>query len=257
MNARYDTLLEFFLWGLEVFSRRDCALILAGLRVCESDRRADQLLSRLEQQRLIEREGRGTQARFRITELGRGRVPKLEPWRHWDTAWDRRWRVFSYDLPETRRKDRVTLWRALHQSRFGLLQRSTWVWPHPVELLLREIVDAQGIPECFCGFESGKLFLCNDTEVVEAAWDFEEIERRHQSYLKHLAVTPKAVSSTRDITALAQLAGIERGAYQFAFSRDPLLPRALWLKSYAGPAVEERHQRFRVALSERLSRFRR
>jgi hypothetical protein len=70
MAIRYEELLEFFLWGLEVFSRRDCGLILAGLRVCDSDRRANQLLSRLERQRLIERQQRGQHARFRITETG-------------------------------------------------------------------------------------------------------------------------------------------------------------------------------------------
>lgn len=255
MAIRYEQVLEFFFWGLDVLSRRDCGLVLAGLRVCESERRANQLLSRLEQQSLIERDGRGQRARFRITEAGRNRVASIEPARLWAKPWDRRWRVFGYDLPETRRKDRVALWKALHARKLGLLQRSMWVWPHPVEQLLREIVEAEGIPECFCGFESRQLFLCDDAEVVEAAWDFQEIGRRHQSYLRHPAATAKALATARDLQTLAQRVRVERQAYQFAFSFDPFLPRELWPKSYAGPAVEARHQRFRAALREQLTRL--
>ncbi len=252
MRIPYEEVLDFFCWGLETFSRRDCGLILAGVRMTDSEWRANQLLARLERQRLIERRGRGTDARFAITLTGRKRVATLEPSRAWNKPWDGKWRVFSYDLPETRRKDRKLLWHELHARKFGLLQRSVWVWPHDVEAMLLEMVEAHGIPECFCGFESGRLFLCNDREVVNSAWDFEEIGRRHQVYLKRLVADPAALDAARDLSGVARVARAEREAYAHAFSFDPLLPRSLWPSGYRGARVEEAHQKFRAALCRRL-----
>jgi phenylacetic acid degradation operon negative regulatory protein len=253
MKIDYEKVLDFFFWGLEVFSRRDCGLILAGYRICDSEKRANQMLSRLRQQHWIEQQGRGATARFRITGAGRRVATALSPDQHWNKPWDGNWRVFSYDLPELRRTDRVVLWRELRARKLGLLQRSVWVWPHDVEALLMEVVEAHGIPECFCGFESHRLFLCADSEVVTSAWDFEEIARRHESYLDRLVARLDSVRAAKDLPAVARTARAERDAYDYAFSLDPLLPRRLWPKSYKGPVVEQRHQRFRADLRARAA----
>jgi DNA-binding transcriptional regulator PaaX len=210
------------------------------------------LLDRWRQQKLVERHGHGKNVRFTITDAGRQRVRVGDPDRFWDTPWDHKWRVFSFDLPTPRRRERTTLWRALRTAKFGLLQRSVWVWPHEVEPLLREIVQARGIPECFCGFEVSRLFLCDDAEVVVTAWDFEEIARQHQAYLQHTVANVTSLKRAPDLQSLANVARIERDAYQYAFSFDPLLPQPLWPKTYRGADVAARHQAFRVCLRRRL-----
>jgi DNA-binding transcriptional regulator PaaX len=219
--------------------------------MCDSDRRAAQILQRLERRGLVERVGRGREAKFRITAAGRGFVPVSEPASHWNKPWDGKWRVFGYDLPESRRKDRVLLWRALRAHKLGWLQRSMWVWPHEVESLLQSIIEAEGIPECFCGFESVRPFLCTSSEIVDSAWDFREIDRRHEMYLTHAVATPSLAKSARDLKGLAHVDRVERQAYQHAFSIDPLLPRVLWPKGYRGADCEKRHQQFRAALCRR------
>jgi DNA-binding transcriptional regulator PaaX len=256
MRLEFEIALEFFFWGLETFSRRDCGLILAGYRETPSGRHLDRLLDRWRQQQLVTRQGRGKNARFTITDQGRTRVPVFDPSRHWAKPWDGRWRVFSFDLPSDRRKDRTKLWRALHHAKLGCLQHSVWVWPHDVEKLLMGVVHAQGIPECFCGFEASRLFLCDYAEVVVTAWDFEEIGRRHTTYLRHLVANPSSLNRARNLAELSRVARVERDAYQYAFSLDPLLPRSLWPQSYTGAAVEERHQTFRACLRRRLLELR-
>jgi DNA-binding transcriptional regulator PaaX len=251
MRLNVELVLAYLMWGVETFSRRDCGLILGGLRVCDSERRLTHLLGRLEQQRLVERRGRGAHARFTITAAGRQRIAVTEPTPHWNQPWDGKWRVFNYDLPESRRTERMLLWRALRERKLGLLQRSMWVWPHEVEPMLREIIRAQGIPECFCGFCAETLFLCSNAEVVNVAWDWEEIRRRHQTYQQHPSATVDALKRADDLPALARVARIEREAYQYAFVLDPLLPRSLWPSPYAGPRLEARHQEFLAALSRR------
>jgi phenylacetic acid degradation operon negative regulatory protein len=171
----------------------------------------------------------------------------------WDEPWDGLWRVVTFDVPESRRNDRKRLWQALRARKLGLLQRSVWVWPRNVESILNEIIHAQGIPECFCGFEARRLFLCTDAEVVAAAWDFEEITRRHKAYLDHPVLTHRAVKNSRDLTRLAALARAERTAYEYAFVFDPLLPRLLLPKAYRGMDVQQRHEEFRQLMRQRLT----
>jgi DNA-binding transcriptional regulator PaaX len=252
MRLEYQIVLEFFFWGLEVFSRRDCALILAGYRSTGGERRIERLLERLRRQRLIEQRGRGATAKFTITARGRGLVRGWEPAAMWNTLWDGRWRVFTFDLPLAQNKQRFVLWRALRERKFGLLQQSVWLWPRDVKPILQEILDATGIPECFCGFEAGQLLLCDHAEVVAVAWDFEEITRRHETYLKHAIANPHSAERAGDLRELARVARVERDAYHFAFSLDPVLPRELWPRRYRGGAVEDQHRAFRAALARRL-----
>jgi DNA-binding transcriptional regulator PaaX len=237
---------------LEVLSRRDCGLILAGYCRCEGDKRLDRLLEGLRRQKLLEQTGRGSAAKFAITDIGRKRLRVERVAEHWDHAWDGQWRAFLFDLPAQRTKERQILWRALRASKLGLLQRSVWIWPHDVEAYLREVIQGHGIPECFCGFRASSLFLCDNTEVVHTAWDFEEIRRAHNSYLKHWVTNVASLNQAQDLRALARVARIERDAYYDAFSLDPLLPRELWPKAYQGPLVEERQQTFLARLYSRM-----
>ncbi len=252
MRIQYEILLQFFFWGLETFSRRDCGLILAGYRQTASERELDRLLARLQHQRLIERRGRGHSAKFTITAAGKQRVRSRDPSSEWDRGWDGKWRAFTFDLPVSRRKDRMVLWRALREHKLGLLQHSVWVWPHEVEPFLQAVIHAHGIPECFCGFEAGRLFLCNDTEVVAASWDFVEIARRQDAYLRHGVANTRSLERARDLRELGRVARVERNAFEYAFSLDPLLPRPLWPASYKGEEVTARRQTFRSCLRRRL-----
>jgi phenylacetic acid degradation operon negative regulatory protein len=253
MKLEYQILFQFLLCGLETFSRRDCAFILAGFHQTASDRELDRLLDRWRNRELIAREGHGQSARFKITDAGLQHVPSADPARDWDRSWDGIWRGFSFDLPSRHRRDRMVLWRTLRAHKLGLLQRSVWVWPHEVETMLRETIQAHGIPECFCGFRSNSLFLCNDSEVVAAAWDWEEIGRRHETYLRHQVADTESLERARDLRELARIARVELDAFAFAFSLDPLLPRVLLPRAYLGQPTAARRHAFRHCLRRRLS----
>lgn len=252
MRIELEVLLDFFVWSFETLSRTDCGLILAGIRHLPGARERDELLARLEAQKLLERKGHGSNARFAITAAGKQRVRIEDPAIQWDRDWDGKWRVFTFDISSKKCQQRMLLWRALRARRFGLLQRSVWVWPHDVEQILKEIVNARGIPDCFCGFESDRLFLCDSSEVVKTAWDFDEIARRHRGYLEHAAITPESVKRAADLGTLAAIVRAERRSYAYAFSIDPMLPRTLWPSNYTGPAVAQRRARFQAAVRSRL-----
>ena len=194
----------------------------------------------------------GSNVEFTITVKGRQRCAHPDPTPAWDRDWDKRWRLVTFDIPEIRRKDRLTLWRELRDRRLGFLQQSVWIWPHDIEPLLQEVIQAKGIPECFAGFECTRLFLCTDAEIVETAWDFKVIRRKQETYLKEVDGIMKAVRDAPELKALPEHATKERFAYLQAIECDPWLPRVLWPKGYRGEAVQEMHQRVRAELSRRL-----
>jgi DNA-binding transcriptional regulator PaaX len=117
---------------------------------------------------------------------------------------------------------------------------------------LRGVLQVTGIPECFCGFVGERLILCDHAELVSTAWDFGRINEEQQAYLKTFLHLFEALQTASDLRGVASAAGQERLAYAEAFSRDPLLPRRLWPRSYRGHTVEQRHARFRSNLRARI-----
>jgi DNA-binding transcriptional regulator PaaX len=228
--------------------------LVQGYAGCAGTLQADWLVHRLERNGWLERAKRGAQSAFRIVMPPKApavRSPRAEWARHWDGAW----RVVTFDLPEVRRKDRVRLWKALRARRLGLLQRSVWIWPHDAQSLLTEIIEVEGVPECFCGFQANKLFLCTNAEVVMSAWDFVEITRRQRGYLSHRPATIQQMKATENVARLAALAREEWVAYEHAMARDPLLPATLLPRGYQGEAVQRQHEEIRRELRHSLSRL--
>lgn len=219
------------------------------------DERVRALIERLLREGLLERSGRGKKATYRITAKGRQRVPVFNPAESWGRRWDGSWRVLTFDLPARQRTERKRLWQALRSHRVGLLQGSVWVWPHDMTAMLGEMIKAEGVPECFCGFRCPELFLCSTAEVVATAWDWDEIRRRQKGYLDQAATALELIKTSKSLAQLTAVARIERRAYDYAWLLDPLLPRELWPKGYQGASVLTRHQAVRQGLSRQLARL--
>jgi phenylacetic acid degradation operon negative regulatory protein len=251
----YMEILDVFLWGVYQLSRPTLYNLLAGYPEFSRREQMVRLVQRLEHGRLISRTGQGEQATFAITTRGMRFRRRIEPLTAWETPWDGSWRLLMFDVPESRRQDRKRLWRALRDRKFGFLQRSVWIWPHDLRPILQEILQAEGIPECFCGFSAQDLFLCTKAEIVTTAWDFREIERRQKAYERHPAVSTSGLERISTIASLVGAARAERQAYEYAFSLDPLLPSVLWPKNYRGQTVLSTHQRFRLHLGRRLAQL--
>lgn len=212
-------------------------------------------MRRLEADQLVERTGRGQQAVFSITSKGVRSRGFVDPPAAWGKAWDGSWRLLMFDVPESRRKDRKRLWRALRHRKFGFLQRSIWIWPHDLKTILREIIQAEGVPECFCGFAAPELLLCRHAEIVTAAWDFKEIGRRQKAYANDASISISALNRISTVPALVAMGRAERQVYDQAFALDPLLPHALWPQGYRGQVVYQRHEQFLHRLSCRLAQL--
>ena len=251
----YDGILDLLALGTGQWTKPLLRELLAGCVEFKRLRGAHQLLVRLERKGFLQRRGRGERATFTIIASGALKRRDPDPQTSWERTWDGAWRLVTFDIPEVRRKDRARLWRALRDRKLGLLQRSVWIWPHDLKPILAEIIKAEGIPECFCGFGARELFLCTNAEVVETAWDFEEISHRQVAYQLNSAATIGSLNRSTNLSTLAGVARAERHAYRYAFSLDPSLPQPLWPKGYRGAAVLKAHREFRRRLQEQLRKL--
>jgi len=255
MKLIYAEILDLFCWGMETLTRPTLSNLLAGYEEYAHRSGSENLLERLEREELLARQGRGKHAKFSITATGWLRVPQTNPAQGWDRPWDGAWRVLTFDLPVQQRRERKRLWEALRSYKLGLLQGSVWLWPHDLTPMLAQMIQAKGVPECFCGFTARELFLCTDAEVVATAWDWEEITRRQDGYLRHPSAVPRVIQNSKSLAHLAALARSEKQAYDYAFAWDPLLPRSLWPRNYKGALVQTRHQSLRRLLGQQLTRL--
>ncbi len=254
MKVDYGELLEFIVDLAIVFSRRDCGLVLAGFRNLDSRRDPYRIFRRLEKDQCLA--VAADESRFALRPEIVERVRAVSPTAQWHRPWDGKWRLVTYDLPESRRRERILLWRALHARKLGLLQKSVWIWPHNVEALLWELVRTEGVPECFVGVEGDRLLLSSPAELVTAAWDFETIHRRQARYLEESAGGLGAVSKAKSLWDLGRVSRMEWIAYRQAFALDPCLPRVLWPPGYRGEAVQQKHEEFLEAARQRARALR-
>ncbi len=252
-HINWVEVLDLFCWGYETLSRPSVARALRGYDADLYRTLGPRFWRRLEQEQWLTKRGRGREAQFTITPKGRDRCAVADPRSSWNPPWDRRWRLVTFDVPEARSTDRVVLWRELRKRNLGLLQRSVWIWPRPLEPILHQVIQASGVPEAFAGFECARVFLCTDQEIVRAAWDFDGIHRAQDRYLRQAASLGADLRGATSLHELARAARQERLAYEEAMAHDPLLPRELWPANYLGGRASARHEEARAELIRRMT----
>lgn len=179
----------------------------------------------------------GTERAVRLTEKGYlkalgGRLPE----ERWNRAWDGKWRMILFDLPEAKRTVRNELRKQLKAAHFGGLQRSAWITPDPVDSIgksLKKIVAASGVMAFFegtpCGGESPE-------ELVAGAWDFAKINNSFADHQSLLDALPRA-RDKQFRERLLEWARDEKRSWALCMTLDPLLPRVLWPKDYQGEII--------------------
>jgi phenylacetic acid degradation operon negative regulatory protein len=239
MKAKTEMLLYRFLWLAEKPMRPTLRNLEDGFEAWAFRAGLLRQVRRLEAQGYIEiLTDRATGSRLhRLTEAGRlaalgGRDPEAA----WSGKWDRKWRLFLFDIPESERSKRRRLTRALAAAGCGCLQGSVWIAPRVCASL--ESLVAGDEPECsqlvmLLADSKGK---CVDDRMVSAAWDFDAINER---YREALAVLERfsSIPESGNRPAIEQWMAEERAAWKAAFALDPLLPQELLPEGYLGREV--------------------
>lgn len=81
------------------------------------------------------------------------------------TEWDGRWRMVTFDIPAGHDAARVQLNKKLRQLGLYPLQRSLWVFPYPIDAVLK-IADHLGISQYFIYMEITSLDPRTTTKLI-------------------------------------------------------------------------------------------
>jgi phenylacetic acid degradation operon negative regulatory protein len=97
--------------------------------------------------------------------------------------WDGKWRILSYEIPETKRELRDKLRRQVTGWGLGPWHRSFWLTPHPIVDDLRKLVSGREEEKFVQAFESSHVF--GDQEVlIEKVWARSELEKKYRELFK-------------------------------------------------------------------------
>ena len=162
----------------------------------------------------------------------------------WSESWDGVWRMLTFDLPQEARDQRHQLKIWLKERRFGGLQGSVWITPHPCEHWLPKLLKIKIDPRAVVIMEGRPIGNLKDSDLVKKAWDFDKINGLYRDYLRFLSSSgvqrgEEASLEKQFASWYAEEAELWRAAYEL----DPLLPDALCPKGYMGrKAFESRKQ---------------
>lgn len=239
MQPRTEELLYVLLWTADSLMRPTWCNLTSSFEEWAWHNRLGRRLAELERQKLVER--RPGSAGGRIVRLTREGVWRAlggrDPATQWGRSWDGRWRMVLFDLPAEQSKLRQQLRRVLHVNHFGYLQDSVWITPDSVLAVRANLRDTKVDPAAVLVMEGRPAAGESDAEIVQAAWNFPEINRRYEQYLRLVRGAPPGASGFR-AWALR-----ENELWKKAVQFDPLLPTALLPKVYAGLDAFETRKR--------------
>ena len=126
-------------------------------------------LSRLQKQGYLRKEKRAGKVVYKLPAVVRKELEAFEKLTlkvQSPADWDKRWRLVSFDIPETQHKYRDTLRWKLKRLGLEKFQQSIWITPYPLKDDFHQIIAAGGLQNCV-------LIIDTDRLPNEAIW------RRH------------------------------------------------------------------------------
>ena len=258
MKPKTEEFLYFLLWSTELLTRPTVRNLTDSYEAWAYRHGLLRQTGRLEAQGFIERAAKNKRDRlYRLTELGRlhalgGRDPTTQ----WARRWDGQWRIVLFDVPVAQNVRRESLRRYLRMHGFGCLQGSVWITPNPLteeqavleggDINVRSLILLEARP---CAGE-------RDSQLVLAAWDFEEINQRYALHMEGLTRRPEAkVKDSEAAKELQRWAAAERQAWFEAVSIDPLLPECLHQPDYLGPRAWKQRVEVLSKAGEQMKEF--
>ncbi|MFJ5958859.1 PaaX family transcriptional regulator C-terminal domain-containing protein [Paenarthrobacter sp. NPDC092416] len=157
-----------------------------------------------------------------ILDDGRERI-----FRRRDEAWEGRWTMAIYQVPESERAVREQLRKQLAWHGFGQLSPSTWMSPHDLMAEVRQIGIENPLAKVdalWCGTGN----IQEDRDLATRCWDLDQLGHDYEHFIQsYCTLDNQAVNAAKDgKTALLERMRIIGDYRRFLF-RDPYLPRDL------------------------------
>lgn len=212
----------------------------------DSDRAAyRKALQRLANQGLVVKHMGLDTPQLHISEAGSNSLSSyFQPEKHWNKTWSGIWYLLVYDVPEVDRTYRNVLRKFLKSQRMGCFQKSIWISAWDIRPQYADLARGAALDAFACLFEARTVLGMRAEQVVNEAWDFEQLYVLQKHFcdvysdnLELLRSKPEEIN----VDKLVRLAAEELDAYRAAFARDPLLPSKLLPYSYKGKEAYTLH----------------
>lgn len=145
-------------------------------------------LTQLAKEGMIEKQGESEVASdtvtCKLTEKGFNELCMEFPsFRFLKYTWDKKWRVISYEIPESKREIRDRLRREMQGWGLGPWHRSFWLTPHPIIPELNKLVSGRVEEQYIQAFESDHVF--GDKNVlIEKVWGKTQLDKKYREMFK-------------------------------------------------------------------------
>ncbi|MBI4079246.1 MAG: hypothetical protein HY429_03030 [Candidatus Levybacteria bacterium] len=191
----------------------------------------------------IEKIEKNGQVYLRLTPQGQKKAHRDFPLLSMQQApWDRRWRIISFDIDETKRNARDYLREKLKDLGFAMLQESIFITPHDFAKDLAEFVESLGLKEYVYIFEASRIAMGNEKELARSLWKLDLLQNTYEEIAEKLKDVYLTLSrgrgnklNTRQRNILAKL----KHTYLQILLCDPLLPHKLLPSNWKGEKVKK------------------
>ncbi len=141
-------------------------------------------LTQLVKEACIEKTQDGDNTTCNLTEKGFHELSLEFPsFRFLKNKWDQKWRVISYEIPESKREIRDRLRREMQGWGLGPWHRSFWLTPHPVIPELNKLVSGRVEEQYIQAFESDHVFGDKNL-LIEKVWGKTGLDKRYREMFK-------------------------------------------------------------------------
>lgn len=219
-------------------------------------------VSRMRSQGWIESERRGNHSYYYLTERGIARMDEASK-RIYKTklpAWDGKWRMLIYTVPEENRHLRDQLRKELGWSGFGPLSNSCWITPNPLEEEVNRMIKKYEVDPYVSFFKADYLGFSDEHHLVKKCWDLEEVNNRYEQFIHtyekkyeqdQVALKKGELSDGSCFVKRTMLVHEYR---KFLFI-DPSLPRQLLPEMWLGDSADELFANYNKMLDKPAKRF--
>lgn len=98
-------------------------------------------------------------------------------------AWDKKWRLVMFDIPESKRSTCDKLRRSLNNLGMGILQNSVWISPKDIKLKINKISERLNLDSSIRYFEVVSSPSLNN-QIISKAWDLPKINLQLEKFIK-------------------------------------------------------------------------
>ena len=220
-------------------------------------------LSRMTRQGLLQSRKAGRRSYYSLTEKG-------HEWmlggQHWTLdrdykPWDKKWRLFIYNIPEELRHLRDALRKKLFGIGYGSLSSSVWISPYDLKEELAKIFDNIKVADYVETFEAKYGGLKEAKKLAAKVWDIRGLENRYVEFLN--TYSPLFAAYRERVKRKDAIDPGECFAERFQLTAeyidialdDPMLPFELLPADWAGLAAKKICLEYRNLLTPEANKF--